>query len=95
MFNPHQKPAGFKVLQDDIYRERVLRARQQTPEERLADVFELSNAVFIRMHDGAMGQFGLSDPGEGWRHVEERLSRLQKLHDQGRFATERETLGPA
>lgn len=37
-----QAAADLKAMQDDIYRERILRSRKMTPEQRLADVFELS-----------------------------------------------------
>ena len=53
MANIHDDPAALKALQDDIYRERVLRARRLTPQERLADALELTNGVFARMHEGA------------------------------------------
>lgn len=45
--------ASLKAIQDDIYREKILRARKLTPEQRLADVFELMNSVFARMHERA------------------------------------------
>ena len=77
--------ADLKAMQDDIYREKILRARRQTPEERLADVFDLTNAAFARMHEGAMWQAGTSDESEGWNIVRQRLARLRKVHDAGRF----------
>jgi len=85
MNNSHEVPAALKALQNDIYREKILRARKQTPAERLADVFELTNVVFARMHAGAMWQMGIEDPDKGWQIVHQRLNRLQKLHDRGRF----------
>jgi hypothetical protein len=89
MSDPHQTPGTLRALQDDIYREKVLRARKMTNEQRLADVFELTNGVFHRMHEGAMWQLGLSTAEEGWNVVRQRLDRLQKVHDGGRFVTER------
>jgi len=80
--------AELKAMQDQIYREKILRARRQTPEERLGDVFELSNAAFARMHEGAMWQAGISDEKEGWEIVRKRLDRLRKMHDAGRFVTQ-------
>ena len=74
-------------MQDDIYRERILRARRQTPEERLADVFELTNSVFARMLEGAMWQAGITDEQKGWEIVRKRLVRLGRVHDAGRFVT--------
>ena len=81
----HDDAAALKALQDDIYRERILRARRMTVQERLADVFELSNSVFTRMHEGAMWQLGTTDPELGWREVRRRLARLDRVHDAGRF----------
>ena len=90
MANPHDDPAALKALQDDIYRERVLRARRQTEEERLADAFELTNGVFERMLNGAMWQLNLEDREAGWREVRRRLQVLSRVHDAGRFMTHRE-----
>ena len=83
--DPDRATAELKAMQDDIYREKILRARRQTPEERLADVFALSNSVFTRMHEGAMWQAGITDEKEGWDIVRKRLARLRKMHDAGRF----------
>ena len=41
--------AALKALQDAIYRDKVLRAREMTVEERLAEVFELTNSAFGRI----------------------------------------------
>lgn len=85
MANIHDNPAALKALQDDIYRERILRARRMTVEQRLAEVFELSNSVMARMHEGAMWQLGTSDAEVGWQEVRRRLDRLDRIHDEGRF----------
>ena len=85
MANIHDDPAALKALQDDIYREKILRARQMTVEERLADALELTNAVFARMHEGAMWQLGTTDAELGWQEVRRRLARLGRVHDEGRF----------
>ena len=86
MANIHDDPSALKALQDDIYRERILRARRMTVEQRLADVFELSNSVMARMHEGAMWQLGTTDAELGWQEVRRRLARLDRVHDAGRFA---------
>jgi len=85
MPNVHEDPAALKALQDELYREKVRRARAMTPEQRLAEVFELTNGVFARMHDGAMWQLGTTDPVRGWQEVRRRLDRLCRVRDQGRF----------
>lgn len=86
--DPELAAAELKAMQDDIYRERILRARRQTPEERLSDVFELTNSVFARMHEGAMWQAGITDISHGWEIVRKRLHRLQQVHDAGRFVNQ-------
>jgi hypothetical protein len=86
--NPHQDPAALKALQDAIYRDEILRARAMTPEQRLDDVFVLSNSAFQRMHEGAMWHLNSDDPAAGWREVRRRLDRLQLVHDRGRFSKE-------
>jgi hypothetical protein len=83
---------ALKALQDEIYRERVLRARKMTEEERLAEAFELTNSVFERMLEGAMWQKDLTDREEGWAEVRRRLERLNRVHDAGRYINERPTV---
>jgi len=88
MANPHDDPAALKALQDDIYRERVLRARGLTVEQRLADVFELSNHQFGMMLAGAMHRLGTRDEEAGWKEVRRWMSRLDQLHEHGLYITE-------
>ncbi|MEX1118502.1 MAG: hypothetical protein WEB60_06870 [Terrimicrobiaceae bacterium] len=92
--NPHDDPAALKALQDDIYREKILRARSMTPEQRLSDVFELTNSVFQRMHAGAMWQLNTNDEDVGWREVRRRMDRLTQVHDHRRFAMSKPTSQP-
>lgn len=86
--NPHQDPAALKALQDAIYRDKILRARAMTPEQRLEDVFMLSNSALQRMHEGAMWHLNSADPVAGWREVRHRLNRLQLVQDRGRYTEE-------
>jgi len=81
--------ASLKAMQDDIYREKILRARKMTPEQRLADVFELSNHQFGMMHCGAMHRIGTSDPEEGWKEVARWMHRLDRTREHRFYATER------
>ncbi len=87
----HDDPAALKALQDDIYRQKVLRARGMTALERLAEAFELTNSVFTRMHEGAMWQLGTTDPAKGWMEVRRRMDRLGKANDHGIYTTEAPT----
>ena len=91
MASIHDDPAALKALQDDIYREKILRARKMTMQERLAAALEQTNSVFDRMHAGAMWQLGATDIEAGWREVRRRLDRLDRVHEEGRFVTHKPT----
>jgi hypothetical protein len=86
--DPDLAAAELKAMQDDIYREKILRARKQTPEERLADVFELSNHQFAMMLGGAMHRIGTTDQDEGWKEVRRWMSRLDRTREHGIYVTE-------
>ena len=86
--DPDLAAAELKAMQDDIYREKILRARKQTPEERLADVFELSNHQFAMMLGGAMHRIGTTDQEEGWKEVRRWMSRLDRTREHGIYVTE-------
>lgn len=91
MANIHDDPAALKALQDAIYREKILRARKMTVQERLAEALEMTNGVFVRMHAGAMWQLGTTDAEAGWREVRRRLERLDRVHEEGRFVSHKPT----
>lgn len=84
-----EKQRDLEALQDAIYRDKVLRARAMTPEQRLAEAFELTDEVFRRMLLGAMSQLGTDDESVGWREVKRRLERLTAYHERGRYADQR------
>ncbi len=92
MPNPHDDPAALKALQDDIYRRRVLRARGMTEEERLAEVFELSNHQFGMMLGGAMARLGTTDEAEGWAEVRRWMRRLDRVRDHGMYQNSKPAL---
>lgn len=89
MENPHDNPAALKELQDAIYREKVLRARQMTVAERRDEVFDLSNRQMGMMLAGAMHRLGTKDQEEGWDEVSRWLARLDRVRDHGLYVTER------
>jgi hypothetical protein len=74
-------PDARKALQDEIYRDKVLRARAMSPAERLDEALELSNDIYTWMLDGAKSQCGLSSDEDGWAEVQRRLQTLRKLHE--------------
>jgi hypothetical protein len=91
--NPHEHPTALKDLQDSIYREKVLRARAMTPEERMAAGFDITNEAFQRMLHGAMWQLNTEDTSLGWAEVERRLDRLRNMHEHGLYSVERKLPG--
>ncbi len=86
MSNPHDHPTALKDLQDSIYREKVLRARAMTREERLSSVFELSNCQFGMMLAGAMARIGTTDDELGWQEVRNGLRRLDRVREHGLYS---------
>jgi len=89
MSNIHDEPVALKALQDDIYRERVLRARKMTIAERLADVFELSNHQFGMMLAGAMHRLGTRDEDAGWLEVKRWMQRLDHVREIDFYSTDK------
>lgn len=89
MGNIHDDPAALKALQDDIYREKILRSRKLTVEQRLAEMFELSNHQFGMMLGGAMHRLGTRDEAAGWREVARWMERLDRVREQGLYVTEK------
>lgn len=89
MSNPYDNPAALKSLQDAIYRERILRARKMTEQERLAEVFELSNFQFGLMLAGAMHRLGTTDEAEGWAEVRRWMDRLDRARDHSFYVKEK------
>jgi hypothetical protein len=87
MSNPHDHPTALKDLQDSIYREKVLRARAMTREERISSVIELSNCQFGMMLAGAMARIKTDNEDLGWEEVRRGLERLDQVREHGLYAT--------
>lgn len=87
--NIHDKPAALKALQDAIYRDRIRLSRMRTVEQRLGEVFELSNHMFGMMHGGAMDKLGTRDPVAGWEEVRRWMMRLDRAREHGLYVTEK------
>lgn len=86
MTNPHDHPTALKDLQDSIYREKILRARAMTTEERISAVIEQSELQFGMMLAGAMSRLGTDDESLGWREVREGLDRLDRVREHGFYS---------
>lgn len=89
MANIHDDPAALKALQDEIYLEKVRMARKQTVEQRLADVFELSNHMLGMMHAGAMHRLSTRDEVAGWAEVRRWMQRLDRAREHGLYVPEK------
>lgn len=87
MENPHDNPAALKALQDAIYREKILRARGMSINERLDEVFELSTRQMGMMHAGAMHRLHTRDEAKGWEEVGRWMNRLDRVRDHGLYVT--------
>lgn len=86
MLNPHDHPTALADLQDSIYREKVLRARAMTPEERISSVLEQSHFQFGMMLAGAMARIGTEDENLGWQEVRSGLNRLDRVRENGFYS---------
>lgn len=86
---PPDEAAALRALQDDIYRERILRARRMTLEQRLAEVFEQSRLQFGMMLGGAMQRVGTADQATGWREVRRWMDRLDRVQEHGFYVKEK------
>ena len=82
-------PAELKALQEAIYRDKIRLARQMTIQQRLADVFELSNHMFSMMHAGAMHRLGTRDEEAGWQEVRRWMQRLDRAREHGWYVPEK------
>jgi len=81
MENPHDNPAALKALQDAIYREKILRARGMSPEERFNEALELTNSVSERMIEGVIWQTGITDREQAIMEVRKRMDRMARARD--------------
>ncbi len=81
MPNRLDETAALHALHSAIYRERILRARLLTVQQRLDDVFELSNHMFGMMLGGAMHRLNTRDEAAGWVEVRRWMQRLDRVRD--------------
>ncbi len=87
--NPHDHPTALRDLQESIYREKVLRARAMTPEERLDSIWDLSDMQFELMLAGALDRIDSSDRSAGWEEVRRGLDRLERARDHRFYSSSR------
>lgn len=88
MSNPHDHPTALRDLQDSIYREKILRARAMTREERFIAGCQLTNEVCERIFHGTMSRLGTTDPKAAWDEAKKRASRLRLANDHTFYVSE-------
>ncbi len=79
---------ALHALQEDIYREKVFRARQMTVAERLMSVFDCTSLSLNLMYAGVRSQKPALSEEETWDEVGARIRRGRRLHDHGYYRTE-------
>jgi len=89
MPNVHDHPDALKALQDAIYRDKILRARKMTTEQRLAEALEVSYEQFGMMLAGAMHRLGTDDEAAGWTEVGRWMERLDAVREADLAAVEK------
>ena len=76
---------AIPVLADEIYREKVLRARTLTVAERIETGIELFEDAVVMMKSGIRHQFPGSTEEEVEAILRQRLRRLKQVHEHGLY----------
>lgn len=77
--------SDIQPLADAIYRERVIRARQTPPEDRLLDGIRLYDQAVARMRLGVKLQHPTAGDEEVDRLLVERIRKMWRLSDYGYY----------
>ncbi len=73
--NPHQP------LMDQLYREEILRARTQTPQQRVAGAFGIAPFARAMMEAGIRSQHPDADDAEVLRLGRERIAKVRRMRE--------------
>ncbi|MFM2179658.1 MAG: hypothetical protein RL015_3756 [Verrucomicrobiota bacterium] len=68
-----------------IYRDKVLRARALTADQKIRDGIECFDLSCRLMADGIRHQFKLEDEVSVWQKVRERLDIVRRLEERGMY----------
>lgn len=69
----------FQPLIDQLYREEILHARKQTPQQRVQAAFDLAPFAHGLMMDGIRAQHPHADEAEVWRIACRRIAIARRL----------------
>lgn len=72
----------FQPLIDDIFREKVLRARATPPTERFMEGFELFEWSMTIMRDGVRAQHPQFTPDEIEKEINRRFAAVRRIEEQ-------------
>ena len=73
----------FQPLMDDIFREKVLRARRMTPAERIEDVFKLYDMGVELMRSGIRAQHPDWSGDQIEAEISRRFACIRQLEEHG------------
>ncbi len=80
-------PNEFQPLMDEIFRDKVLRARQQSPESKIALGFELFETALVRIRGGVRAQFPHFSEEQVEAEVYRRIARVRQVQEHGFYTT--------
>lgn len=80
-----QSPTELHPLMDVIRRDRVFKARRQTPEERFAEAMEMTDFAFEVMESSVKDSYPDADAQTATGILRKRLKRLRTRDDRGIF----------
>ena len=75
----------LRRLQDDLFRSKVRRARQMSPDERMMEGLRLFDRGVSLMRDGIRAQHPEFDDAQVEREVHRRLAIAKRLDDAGLY----------
>lgn len=75
----------LQLLQDDLFRSKVRRARRMRPDERMMEGLHLFDRAVSLMRDGIRAQHPEFDDAQVEREVHRRLAIAKRLDDAGLY----------
>jgi hypothetical protein len=81
-------PNEFQPLIDEIFREKVLRARAQSPGRKFVDGMKLFEDAVVRMRGGIRSQFPQYSSEQVEEELYRRIARIRQVQQHGFFRSE-------
>lgn len=79
-------PNEFQPLMDEIYRGKVLRARERAPGEKFVDGLDLFEEAVARMRCGIRAQFPHFSDAEVDGELRRRINRVRQVQEFGFYS---------